>query len=82
MLTGIGPFDGAAGRWTKARRFEAAWDLIRQVSPAQSLQVSTYPIQHAQKAYDALDKGKALVTLLSYNDPVDEHRRMPQRCRI
>ena len=56
----------SAERWSKARRFGAAWDLIREVNPAVSILTETIPLKRASDAYDLLDKGKALVCHLSY----------------
>ena len=57
-----------ARRWSKARRFGAAWDLIRRVKPASSLPLLTFPLERAAEAYALLDKGqRAAVVQLSYD---------------
>jgi threonine dehydrogenase-like Zn-dependent dehydrogenase len=55
-------------RWSKGRRFGAAWDLIRAVRPASALPTLTLPLARAAEAYERLDTGRATVVLLSYGD--------------
>lgn len=57
---------GVAATWSKARRFEAAWDLIRHVRPAATLLTAAVPLARAAEAYAALDRGEALVYHLTY----------------
>jgi len=56
-----------AATWSKARRFGAAWDLIRAVRPARTLAARTLPLARAAEAYEALDRGEELVCMLSYD---------------
>jgi threonine dehydrogenase-like Zn-dependent dehydrogenase len=55
------------GRWTKARRFAVAWDLLRQVQP-ERLITHRFPISQAAEAYRRLDQepGSAIQVLLTY----------------
>ena len=46
-------------RWDKARRFGAAWDLLRSVRPAARLPLRTFPLKRAAEAYALLDSGQA-----------------------
>ena len=57
------------GRWTKERRFRAAWEMIRQVAPSQ-LVTSRFPVTEAAAAYRLLDESPetALQVLLTYDD--------------
>lgn len=56
-----------AGRWTKARRFETAWDMIRQLRPSRFI-THRFPIQEAAHAYQLLDQqpGEAIQVLFTY----------------
>lgn len=55
------------GRWTKARRLEVAWEMIRQLRPSRFI-THRFPIQEAAKAYNILDQeaGSAIQILLTY----------------
>ncbi len=55
------------GRWTKARRFETAWDMIRQIRPSRFI-THRFPIQEAARAYELLDQkpGEAIQVLFTY----------------
>jgi 2-desacetyl-2-hydroxyethyl bacteriochlorophyllide A dehydrogenase len=57
------------GRWTKARRIDAAWDRLRQLD-ADSLVTHRVPFAEAPEAYQLLDEGpeNALQVLLTYRD--------------
>jgi 2-desacetyl-2-hydroxyethyl bacteriochlorophyllide A dehydrogenase len=44
-----------SGRWNKARRFEVAWEMIRQVRPAQFI-THKLPFDQAGLAYRLLDR--------------------------
>ena len=56
------------GRWTKERRFRAAWKMIRQVVPSQ-LVTHRFPVARAAEAYRLLDESPqaALQVLLTYD---------------
>ena len=54
--------------WSKQRRFDAAWDLIRYVRPSSSLLSETMPLARAADAYQMLDEGKGVVYHLSLQD--------------
>ncbi len=55
------------GRWTKARRFMVAWEMIRQLRPSRFI-THRFPVHEAAKAYELLDKApeKAIQVLLTY----------------
>ena len=55
------------GRWTKERRFNVAWEMIRQMRPARFI-THRFPIREAAKAYSILDRepGSAIQILLTY----------------
>jgi 2-desacetyl-2-hydroxyethyl bacteriochlorophyllide A dehydrogenase len=55
------------GRWTKTRRLNVAWRMIRQVKPAQLI-THLFPIRQAGRAYALLDERpeEAIQVLLTY----------------
>lgn len=55
------------GRWTKMRRFEVAWEMIRQLKPSRLI-THRFPIEQAAEAYQLLDKNpeKVIQVLLTY----------------
>lgn len=55
-----------APRWSKRRRFDAAWELIRAVRPASALPLETLPLGDAAEAYARLDRGEAALVQLTY----------------
>jgi len=44
-----------SGRWTKGRRFEVAWEMLRRLSPA-GLITHRLPVSEARAAYSLLDE--------------------------
>lgn len=56
-----------AGRWTKARRLQTAWQMLAAVQPAQLI-TQRFPLSQAPQAYALLDKapGEALQVILTY----------------
>ena len=44
-----------SGRWSKARRFELAWEMISQVNPEQWI-TQRFPLDRAAEAYRLLDE--------------------------
>ena len=56
-----------AARWSKQRRFDAAWALIRAVRPASAIAHVTLPLERASEAYEMLDTGGAVAVQLSYD---------------
>lgn len=42
------------GRWTKARRFDMTWEMIRRVRPSRWI-TQRYPVEQAAEAYQLLD---------------------------
>ncbi len=57
------------GRWSKRRRFQSAWRMIRRVAPSR-LVTGRFAIADAPAAYALLDEapGEALQVLLTYDD--------------
>ena len=47
-----------SGRWTKNRRLETAWEMIRKIRPAQFI-THQYPVRQANQAFELLDKNPA-----------------------
>lgn len=58
-----------SGRWTKNRRLETAWDMIRKIRPAQFI-THQYPVRQANKAFELLDKnpGEAIQVVITYEE--------------
>ena len=58
-----------SGRWTKARRFDVAWSMIRKIRPSR-LVSHAYSLEEAASAYELLDRdpGGALQVLFTYED--------------
>jgi 2-desacetyl-2-hydroxyethyl bacteriochlorophyllide A dehydrogenase len=56
-----------SGRWTKNRRLDTAWDMIRKIRPAQFI-THQYPVCRAREAYELLDQNpqKAIQVILTY----------------
>jgi len=56
-----------SGRWSKARRFELVWDLLRSLRPSHWV-THTFPFENAPQAYALLDKQPAepIQVLLTY----------------
>jgi threonine dehydrogenase-like Zn-dependent dehydrogenase len=56
------------GRWTKTRRLNVAWRMLRQVQPGQLI-THRFPISNAAQAYALLDEHpeEAIQVLLTYN---------------
>jgi threonine dehydrogenase-like Zn-dependent dehydrogenase len=56
-----------SGRWSKARRFDLAWEMIGEVKPAKLI-TQRFPFQEAQAAYQLLDQnpGEAIQVIFSY----------------
>jgi 2-desacetyl-2-hydroxyethyl bacteriochlorophyllide A dehydrogenase len=47
-----------SGRWTKNRRLQTAWDMIRKIRPGRLI-THQYPIHQANAAFELLDKNPA-----------------------
>lgn len=65
QVSTIGP--ALTGRWDKARRFEAAWEMIEAAQPA-GLITHRFPVEQAAEAYRLLDGSpeSALQVVLTY----------------
>ena len=59
------------GRWTKSRRFDTVWKMLREVRPAR-LVTHRYPIAEASKAYQLLDEHpeETIQVLFTYDESV------------
>lgn len=55
------------GRWTKTRRYEVAWEMIRQLKPSRFV-THRFPVRQAAEAYRLLDQSpaSAIQVLLTY----------------
>lgn len=58
-----------SGRWSKARRFDVAWSMIRKLRPSR-LVSHAFSLEEAALAYELLDRdpGSALQVLFTYED--------------
>jgi threonine dehydrogenase-like Zn-dependent dehydrogenase len=56
-----------SGRWTKKRRINMAWEMIRKCKPAQFIS-HQFPLTRAKEAYELLDKhpDEALQVIFTY----------------
>jgi 2-desacetyl-2-hydroxyethyl bacteriochlorophyllide A dehydrogenase len=56
-----------SGRWTKSRRLDVAWHVLRQIKPAQLI-THRFPITQASQAYALLDQhpDEAIQVVLTY----------------
>ncbi len=57
-----------SGRWTKNRRLEIAWDMIRKIRPVKFI-THQYPLSRAKEAYELLDKNpqEAIQVVFTYD---------------
>lgn len=53
------------GLWTKTRRFDLAWELVRQLKPSRLL-TKTTSLENAQSAYESLDCGTEIAVAFEY----------------
>jgi len=53
------------GRWSKQRRFDACWDLLRAIN-VESLVSKRVALDDVQAAYEMLKKGGALAVAFKY----------------
>lgn len=58
---------GLTGRWSKERRFAAAWEMIRQVKPSRWIS-RRFPFHEAEQAYKLMDEepGSCLQIVFEY----------------
>jgi len=58
-----------SGRWTKSRRLDFSWEMMRELRPSRLI-THRFPIEEAEKAYELLDKHpeKACQVLLTYGE--------------
>jgi 2-desacetyl-2-hydroxyethyl bacteriochlorophyllide A dehydrogenase len=56
-----------AGRWNKARRFDAAWKALERIKPEKWI-THRFPIDHAEEAYQLLDENpqETIQVVLNY----------------
>ncbi|KAL9183753.1 hypothetical protein ACHAXT_004609 [Thalassiosira profunda] len=54
-----------AGLWSKERRFDLAWELVRSIRPSKLI-TKQLELSEAQRAYELLDEGKALAIFFVY----------------
>ncbi|KAL3910993.1 MAG: hypothetical protein SGILL_007461, partial [Bacillariaceae sp.] len=52
--------------WSKERRFELAWDLVKEIRPSRLL-TKVVSLDQAQVAYDALDSGTEIAVAFDYS---------------
>jgi 2-desacetyl-2-hydroxyethyl bacteriochlorophyllide A dehydrogenase len=57
------------GRWTKKRRIQIAWEMIRKLKPAQFI-THQFPLSQAKEAYELLDNNpdEALQVIFTYEE--------------
>lgn len=57
-----------AGRWSKERRFQLAWQLLRDIRPAESLPVHIANVNTAPKVYKELADSEFVQVLFEYGN--------------
>ena len=61
------------GTWSKHRRFEHAWQLVRQLQPSRLLSPRLRsPLHNIGSAYERLDRGHVVTALVVYAEPDEE----------
>eukprot|EP00611_Tribonema_gayanum_P012815 TRINITY_DN234_c0_g1_i7.p1 TRINITY_DN234_c0_g1~~TRINITY_DN234_c0_g1_i7.p1 ORF type:complete len:864 (+),score=192.40 TRINITY_DN234_c0_g1_i7:458-3049(+) len=55
-----------SARWTKERRFKAAWELVRQIRPAENVATRTIAPGEIQEAFEALETGQHVAIIIKY----------------
>jgi len=55
------------GIWSKERRFNLSWELVRRLKPSLVLVTRWEALKNAQKAYDTLASGKEISVAFSYD---------------
>jgi 2-desacetyl-2-hydroxyethyl bacteriochlorophyllide A dehydrogenase len=62
-----------SGRWNKGRRFEVAWEMLRQVRPEQFI-TQRFPLTQAAQAYAVLDRAPqdTIQVVLTYATSPDD----------
>jgi 2-desacetyl-2-hydroxyethyl bacteriochlorophyllide A dehydrogenase len=53
-------------RWTKQRRFDACWELIRRVRPSQLLEARVFKLAEVGAAFEMLDEAAISVAEVTY----------------
>jgi threonine dehydrogenase-like Zn-dependent dehydrogenase len=56
------------GRWSKARRFSVAWEMLRRVQPARWI-THRFALQDAAQAYELLDQHPELAIQVVFTYP-------------
>jgi threonine dehydrogenase-like Zn-dependent dehydrogenase len=56
-----------SGRWTKGRRFDVAWEMLRNIKPKRWI-THCLPVSEAAEAYRILDEtpGEAIQVIFEY----------------
>jgi len=61
------------GTWSKHRRFQHAWQLVRQLQPSRLLSPRLQsPLRNIGRAYEMLDRGDVVTALVVYAEPDDD----------
>ncbi len=58
---------GLSGRWSKSRRYQVTWQMLREVKPARFI-THRFPIAQAAQAFELMDRnpGEAVQVVLEY----------------
>jgi 2-desacetyl-2-hydroxyethyl bacteriochlorophyllide A dehydrogenase len=59
-----------SSRWTKERRFEYVWKLIRTIQPSRKIPIKALNVVYAQQAFEALESQHHLAVMLTYEDQI------------
>lgn len=60
------------GRWSKQRRFQLVWDLLKDISPASRFPVHVASVADAPKVYAEVANGDHVQVLFEYNHNEDQ----------
>ena len=72
QVSSIAP--GLSGRWSKERRFEVAWEMLRQVDVERFI-TQRIPVAHVEQAYQLIDQqpDQTIQVLITYADEDENH---------
>lgn len=62
-----------SGRWSKQRRFQLAWHLLRDISPASRFAIPTIDVCDAAQAYARVAEGSDMQVIFKYQHSMNAH---------
>merc|ERR550534_1348292 len=58
-------------RWNKERRFNACWELIKELQPSKRIPIDVVPLERAQEAFERLANRDIRCIQFSYDQNCD-----------